>query len=797
MFRNYFKITLRKFWKNKLSTAINVFGLTIGLTSCLLIALYIQHELSYDSFQQHQDRIVRVIMEYKFDGGGQSNKGNFTSVRVAAVFTRSFPEVVEAVKMSISDRVVGYQDKLIDEKKFMYADSGFFKVFTFPLLHGNPLEALSGPRRVVLTQTTAQRYFGTENPMGKMLRIGTDSSFYQVTGVMQDCPSNSQIKFDFLASFSSLGITSDYEKSYWDANYTTYLLLKDKDSRVSLQAKLPTFMKKEMAGEGATINFWLEPFSRIHLYSEYGGFEPNNSIFYIYILAAVALLILVIACSTYVNLSTARSLERAREVGVRKVIGAAKHQLFWQFILESGAICLVSILCSIGLAAILMPYFNQLTEKQLQVQSLISLPFLSFSLLITAGVSLLAGAYPALILTGFQPVKVLKGSFKNSGSGQWIRKSLIIFQFGISVFFIVSTFIIQKQLYYIQHKKLGYERDHVLVLPMNENMLKRIPLIKQEFKSNPDIIGVSRCVRTPVEGGGGYNMRSSIMPENEQYAVTANPVDEDFIKTAGLELIAGEGLSEQDIKDASGEDRKLRNYHFILNESAVRLLGWTPQEATGKKLFMGERLGIVKGVVRDFHFESLHKPIQPFVLFPEYRGRSLLVKISGHNLAQTLSFLESKWKSLVPERPFEFRFLDEDFNQLYSSERRLGKIMNLFSGIAIILACLGLFGLSSYAAQQRLKEIGVRKVLGASLQNIVILLSGNFIKLAFIAMLLAFPLAWLATSKWLEDFTYRTNMGVGIYLVTGAIVLFLVIATVAYQAIRAGLANPVKNLRTE
>jgi putative ABC transport system permease protein len=334
-------------------------------------------------------------------------------------------------------------------------------------------------------------------------------------------------------------------------------------------------------------------------------------------------------------------------------------------------------------------------------------------------------------------------------------------------------------------------------LPMNDHMLKQISLIKQEFRSNPDIMRVSWCARSPVEGGGGYNMRSSLMPENEQYAVTANAVDEDFIKTAGLELISGEDFSEQDIKDVSQDDYKLRNYHFILNESAAHQLGWTAQEATGKKMFMGNRAGIVKGVVRDFHFESLHKPILSFVLFPELRGRRLLVKISGHHLPQTLSFLEAKWKILVPERPFEFRFLDDDFNLLYSSERRLGKIMNLFSGIAIILACLGLFGLSAYAAQQRLKEIGVRKILGASVQNIVVLLSGNFIKLALISMLLAFPLAWMAASKWLEDFSYRTNMGVWIFLATGTIVLLFVLVTVAYQAIRAALINPVKNLRTE
>jgi putative ABC transport system permease protein len=797
MFKNYAKIALRSFWKNKTASFINIFGLTIGLTSCLLIALYIQHELDYDSFQKNGNRIARVIMEYKFDGGGESNKGNFTSVRVAAVFKRNFPEVEEAIKMVAYDRVVGYQDRLINEKKFMYADSGFFKVFSFPLLQGNPLDVLAGPKRIVLTKTTAQRYFGSANPIGKMLWIGEDSTYYQVSGVVKDCPSNSQIKFDFLASFSSLGITPDYEKTYWDANYSTFLLLKDRSSISSLQSKLAPFMKKEMAGQGATIHFWLEPYLKIHLYSAYGGFEPNNSISYIYILSAVSLLILIIACSTYINLSTARSIERAREVSVRKVIGAAKSQLFWQFIWESSTICLLSIICSLFMAGLMLPYFDQLTGKELQVQSLFSLPFLGLSLCLTMVISFLAGSYPAMILTGFQPAKVLMGSFTNSASGQWLRKSLIIFQFGISVFLIIATFVIQKQLYYIQHKQLGYDRQRVLVLPMNANMLLRISLIKQELKNNPDIISVSRCVRSPVEGGGGYNIRSSVMPENEQYAITGNPVDEDYIKTAGLQLISGKDLSEQDIKDALPEDPSKRNYHFILNEMAASQLGWTPAQAVGKIVFMGYRKGIVKGVVKDFHFESLHKPIRPFVLFPESRGRSLLVKLSGNHLSKTISFLESKWKTLVPEWPFEFRFLDDDFNKVYTSELRLSKIMNLFSGIAIVLACLGLFGLSSYTVHQRLKEIGVRKVLGASDSSIVLLVSYGFIRLALSAMVITFPLAWWGMNKWLEDFSYRTTMNWEIYLISGIIVLILVVCTVAFRAVRAARTNPVKNLRIE
>jgi putative ABC transport system permease protein len=503
MFKNYFKTAIRNLWKNKTASAINIFGLTIGLTSCLLIALYIQHELSYDDFQTTGDRIVRVIMEYSFGGSSETGKGNFTSVRVAAVFPRTFPEVESAVKMVRYSKVVYYGDKLIDEPNFMYADSAFFNVFSFKLLEGDVRSALSLPYDVVLTASTAKKYFGNENPVGKAIQVGGDSNLYRVTGVMQDFPSNSQIQCDFVASFSSQGITKDYEDSYWDANYTTYLLLKHKDNIATLQAKLPAFMKKEMQGQGATVNFYLEPFKTIHLHSDYDSFVPNNNIAYIHILAGVALLILIIASFTYINLSTARSLERAKEVGVRKVIGAGKKQLFLQFLGESAIICIAALSFSLIIAVALLPAFNGIIDQQLKGEAIFSAPFLSFSFLVAITVSVIAGIYPALILTGFQPVKVLKGSFKNTGSGQALRRSLIVFQFAISVFLIVSTFIVQQQLYFIRHIKLGYDRNHVLVLPMgemDEKMRENISLIKQQLKENPDVLSVSRCVRSPVGG---------------------------------------------------------------------------------------------------------------------------------------------------------------------------------------------------------------------------------------------------------------------------------------------------------
>jgi putative ABC transport system permease protein len=833
MIRNWILTALRGFRKNKTATVINILGLTVGLSSCLLITLFIRHELSYDDFEVRGNRIARVIMEYRFNGGGEINRGNYTSTKVATTFKRVFPEVESAVRMDKRDRIVSYGEKLFTEMGFMFADSSFFNVFSFSLLEGDAHTALSGPRKVILTESTARRYFGSTDPLGKLLRVRTDSADYLVTGVMADCPSNSQFKFDFLASFSSLYANQD--GTYWDANYGTFLLLRQPADFATLQPKITAFMKKEMEGQGAYINFLLEPFMRIHLYSPYVGFEPGTNITYIYILAGVALLILVIACSPYINLSTARSVDRAREVGVRKVIGAGKGQLFWQFIGESLLLCGMAVILSLVVVLLVLPAFDNLADRHIPLSGVLSPAFVGLALLVAAIVGLLAGSYPALVLSKFQPVKVLKGAFKNTRSGRGLRQSLIVFQFVISVFLIVSTFIMQRQLSYIRHRSLGYDREHVLELPMNKSMLANIDYIKTRFRANPDVLVLSHTNASPVDQFGGYNMRSSTMPSGQQLAVYANPVDADYIRTMGLQLIAGGGLTAQDMRDAHPEDFTAAGvyapgagvgmsagtvgagaggvgagaggvagaavaappvFHFILNEQAARDLGWTPAQAIGRRMFLDDsRPGFVRGVVKDFNFQSLHSPIRGLVLFPEMRARRLLVRVTGQHLPETLSFLESTWKQLEPGIPYEVQFLDANYNRLYAAEQRLGVIINLFSGIAIVLACLGLFGLSSYAAKQRVREIGIRKVLGASLSNLALLLSADFIRLALVAIVVALPLAWWAMRRWLEDYVYRTAMDWWIFALAAVLVIGITLATVSIQAVKTALLNPVKNLK--
>ncbi|MDF2192020.1 ABC transporter permease [Paraflavitalea sp. CAU 1676] len=796
MFKNYLKTAWRNLWKNKTMAFINILGLMTGITCCLLIGLYIQHEYSYDRFQQKGDRITRVLMDYKFSSGDWK-KVPVTSTKVLPVFATTFPEVENGVRMTQLKRVVAIGDKQFEEKRFMFADSTFFNLFSFKLLEGDQRQALSGLNKVILTTATAQKYFGTQNPVGKLLKIGSSGVPYEVTGILPNCPSNSQMQFDFLASFSSL--EANQVETWWNANYTTFLLLKDKAGMKTMQPKVDAYMEKDMAGKNASVRFILEPFNDIHLRSEFDSFEPNTNIAYLYILTGVAVLILVIACFTYVNLSTARSLDRGREVGIRKAIGALRQQIFRQFLSESLLLSVLAVLLSLAMVIALLPAFNRLAGTELTTASLFTPVVGGFILLIIVCISLLAGSYPALVLSSFQPIKVLKGSLSKTGSrGAWLHKTLIVFQFGISVFLVVGTMVIHQQMRFIQDKKLGYDRDHVLVLPWDNKMNDIGSTIKQELAAIPGIQSVSRTGHLPTTIAGGYNMRTATMPESDNMSVIANPIDEDYLPTMNIKLLAGSNLSRQDIIDVSDDQKEGIQYHFLLNESAAKALGWTAANAVGQRMFLdGGRPGVVKGVMEDFHFQSLHKAIQPLVLFPSAYSYNLLVKVNSANLPQTIGTLQQKWKQLVAHRPFDYHFLDEDYNKMYQGEQRLSQIMNLFAAIAIGLACMGLFGLSYHAMQQRRKEIGIRKVLGATVPQILLLVSKGFMKLVLIAFAITVPATWWAMQRWLEDFAYRTSVGWILFGAAGVIVLAIAAGTVSFQAIRAALSNPVKSLRSE
>lgn len=795
MVQTNLKIALRALLKNKPSTFINVLGLTTGITSCLLIALFIQYELSFDTFQTNGNRIARVIMEYRFEGSSESAKGNFTSSKVAPVFSRTFPEVEKGIRMTDANMIVQLNNEPVMEHKFLFADSSFFDAFHYEIIEGNPAKALDGRNKIVLTESTARRYFSSERAVGKTLLLGNKATPYEVTAVIKDYPENSQFQFDFLASFSSLG--ENQEQTYFNANYTTYLLLKDEQAFASLQEKLHPFMEKEMKGTGTSIQFFLEQFSRVHLHSPYPAFVANTDIQHVYMLIGVALLIIAIVCSTYINLSTAKSLERAKEVGIRKVSGAARTQLFGQFIGEAFLACTFSVIISFALAALLLPYFNLVLERSFQPMDMLSPSFLLVTLSITLGVSFIAGGYPALVLSGLQPARILKGVFKNSNSARRLQHSLVIFQFAISVFLIISTIVIQNQLSFIQNKNLGYNRSHVITLPIGWNTdHKQILTLKKELEKHTNILEISRCARSPVSIESGYSMRISSMPKDEVIAVNANPVDENFVKTAGLQIIAGTGFTEQDMADITPQKWEDKKFHYILNETAVRKLGWTPEEAIGKEMQLNDP-GIIRGVIKDFHFQSMHNTINPFVLFTADWGGQLLIKVSGNDITGTLTYIENQWKKFIPQRPFSYDFLDSEYNQLYKTERQLGIIMSLFSSIAIVLACLGLFGLSSYMVQQRTKEIGIRKVLGASTLNLLNVLSGNFAKLIVMSIVIGLPLSYWLAKHWLDSFAYHIELPWWAFGVACMLTIFIALITVSIHVVRATLTNPVNSLRSE
>lgn len=795
MFKNYFKIAIRNLSKNKVFTVINIAGLTAGLSCCLLMVLYLQNELSFDKFHEKGDRIARVIMEYSFNNS-KVEKGNFTSTKVLPAFERNFSEVESGVRLNPTTRLVKYDNRVFNEKNFLYADSTFFKIFSFQLLEGKADEVLKSPNTVVITKSMAKKYFDDEKPVGKVLHIGNQQESFLVTGLIEDSPNNSQLKFDFVASFSSNGPAQT--DSYFNANFTTYLLLKDENSISSLQAKIGPFMKSELKDEpGVYINYELEPLTKIHLYSPYDAIVPNNSITYVYIIGGVALLVLLIACFTYINLSTARSMERAKEVGIRKVAGAYKSQVFWQFISESFLVTLISLVLSIVLAVLLLPLFSTLTGTTLSFFNLAQPAIIAVTIFLVLAIATLAGSYPAFVLSQFQPTKVLKGAFKNTTAGDWLKKSLITFQFIVSVFLIIATIIIGRQLQYIQHKKLGYNREHIIVSKIDQKTVDRIDFFKSELKKRADIKAVSKAYETPVSIIGGYTM--SGVGQGEM-SVIGNPIDEEYIKANGLEIVVGSDFTRQDVLNFNDDtiDKSVYTPYYIINESAAKSLGWTQaNEAVGEKIILMGELGLIKAVVKDFHFASLHSPIVPLVLFPGGWGNTLIVKTSGEHLPQTIDFLKKTWKEFMPDAPFEYHFMDEEYQQLYQTEKRTGYVFNIFSGIAIFLACLGLFGLSAYAAKQRIKEIGVRKVLGASISNIALLLSGSFLKWVAIAFVISTPLAWWLMNLWLQGFAYRIDIQWWMFALAGLMAVLIAVLTVSFQAIKAAIANPVDSLRNE
>jgi putative ABC transport system permease protein len=792
MWKNYFKIAWRNLKKNKLYSAVNIIGLTIGITSCLLIGLYISHEITYDRFHKNADRIVRVTMDYNF--GDAPKQVGITGTKTGPQFKRTFASVEAFARTYKRTRVVGYENKLFEEKNFLYADSSFFRMFSFPLIEGDAAAVLNAPGKIVITQNISKKYFGTQNPVGKVLKVG-DMNF-EITGITPDPPDNSQIQFDFVASFTS--IEDAREENWWEANYVTYLLLDNKKEIAPLRQQVAQYMKEvsknELKATGSYyLTYHLEPLTSVHLYSSLPGFEPNSSVVYVYVLSAVALLILMIACVNYVNLATAQSAGRAAEISMRKILGAEKKQVFAQFIGESFIIALIAVLLALCTAWMLIPYFNSLSGIKFQASVLLSPYLLGALFILGILISLASGAYPALLLSNLKLIKIMKSGFSFS-SGGGVRKSLIVFQFVISIFLIVSTIIILQQLYYIRNKDLGYNKNNIIVLPLDDKTFERYTALKAEILSLRQVQHVT-AARAPVN----VEWSDGIKGENgRDITVNAIPSDEDFVKTFDVKIISGTDFSRADVMqmDTTDDDKKLK-YSFMLNESAAKALGWKPEDAIGRSISKGVP-GTVKAVVKDFHFHSLHEPITPLIIFLDSRrANSIFIKILPGDIPSALQSLKTIWNQREKHRPFEYHFLDEDFDALYKAEQRTADVFTAFSVMAILLACLGLFALTAYAVFQRTKEIGIRKVLGAGIPDVVFLLAKDFLLLVTIAIVIASPVAWWAMHKWLEDFAYRIDIAWWLFFAAGGLTLLIALITISAQAIKAALMNPVKSLRTE
>jgi len=800
MILTYFKIAFRRLQKSRLYTLINLVGLTVGISSCLLIGLFIINELSYDRFNKNADRIVRMTMQF---GEGGKEKYATTGSKAGPQLQRTFPQVENFVRTINGTVVMKYGSQMYIEKRFLYADSAFFKVFSFSLQRGDPKTALNAANKVVITQSMAKKYFGNSDPIGKTLSVGWygPPKIFQVTGVVADAPENSQIKFDFIGSFTS--IYASKHEEWWTANYITYLLLKNKDQLPGFRRQLDTYMKGVSRGElklaaNSPLTYNLEPMLQVHLHSQLDGLEPSGNATTVYILGVIALLILIIACINYTNLATVQSSAKSTEIGIRKVLGAQKSQLFGQFIGESFLLTLIALVFAAVLVIIFLPYFNQLTGKQLSFMVWVHpLPIL-IMLALCVFIGLASGSYPAFVLSHVRLISILKSGLKLSSSGGFFRQALIVFQFMISVGLIAATVIIVQQLNYIRHKDLGYDKDHVIVITTDDNAHQHYEALKSEIARIPGVTSVSGANAMPTSVQWGDGITADDGHGKKDLNIICLPSDVGLIKTLNMKLIAGTDFNDDEFKlmDTTNKYKNFR-YSFILNETAAKNLGWSPEQAIGKTVVKGAP-GTVVGVIKDFHFASLKQPIGPMMLFLDTAITNyILLKTTGQNAPATLQALQALWKERVPTMPFTYRFLDDNYNSMYQSEQKQATMFSAFSSLAILLACMGLFALSAFTTAQRAKEIGIRKVLGASVAGIVGLVAGDFLKLTFIAVIIASPLAWYFMNHWLQDFAYRIDINAWVFILAGGAAVLIAFVTVSFQSIKAALANPTESLRSE
>jgi putative ABC transport system permease protein len=812
MFNKSLLVAVRNLWRNKAISAIHVFGLAIGMATCLLILLFIRHELSYDRYNENSGRIVRVTF------GGHMNGHEIKEANVmppvAGTMKKDYPEVLEATRLqSVGIHRISYGTKSFREDNLAFVDSNFFRVFTLPLIKGDANTALVRPYTIVITRAVASKYFGNEDPIGKVLDFTDDNHTLTVTGVIDGVPETSHFHFDCFASMASLPEAK--EPSWMSSNYFTYLLLPEGYDRRKLQAKLPGMVEKyigpqlqkgmgvslaQFRASGNEIGFALQRLTDIHLHSDFtNDISAPGDIRYIYILGAVAVFMLLIACINFMNLSTAGATKRAKEVGIRKVLGSLRGQLVGQFLVESLLLTVTAMIISLLLVWLSLPAFSRLAGHDLSL-SWSTLPWvMPLLLLFTLLTGLLAGAYPAFFLSAFRPVAVLKGMFKGGRGSSGLRSSLVVFQFFISISLIIGTAVVYRQLSFIQHKKLGYVRDQVVVVQDMWALGDGQSFFRQQLAQDPRVASVATSGYLPAGNTYGNNFLVYADNHSDKFANTLRyQVDDQYIPTMGMEMAAGRNFSR-----AFGADSAA----IVINETAVRNFGWATgtdmSPAIGHTITEPNRdrpatTYHVIGVVRDFHFRSLREMITPLVMtLGGTENTSLIVRMKTKEAGGVLASLQKRWADQKARVPFSYSFMDDRFQDTYKAEQNIGRILGIFAGLTIFVACLGLFGLATFTAEQRTKEIGIRKVLGANTAGIVALLSKDFLRLVALAFGIAAPLAWWMMNKWLQDFAYRVTIGWWIFAIAALLAILITMVTVSFRAIRAANANPIKSLRSE
>jgi len=811
MFRNYLKIAYRNLLRSKAFSTINIVGLSLGLATCMIISLFVLDELSFDRFHEKADRIVRVT--FRANMGGNKIEEASVMPPTAQTMQRDYPEVLEATRLRTAGAfIIEKKEKVFKEEGVAFADSNFFQVFSFPLVIGHPQTALIKPNTLVISEKMAQKYFGNQDPVGKTLQTKNYEEVLEVTGVMADMPANSHFHFDFIIAMA--GLPEARINSWMQSEFYTYLVLPAGYDFQKLQAKLPQMVEKYLGPgiqqafgmsfskfkqEGNDLGLFLQPLTDIHLRSDFDyDIAASGDVRYVYIFGAIALFMLLIACINFMNLSTAGASKRAREVGIRKVMGSVKSTLIGQFLLESILLTGVALVLAVVIVVLALPFFNDLTDKNLRL-SFTTMPWLLPGLLLLGlVVGVLAGSYPAFFLSSFKPISVLKGGSNPSSLSRGrrsigLRGTLVVVQFCISIILIVGTTVVYQQLQFIQNTKLGYDKEQVLVLQATYRLGQNEALLKKQLLQDSRVVNAT--VSGYVPAGPSFNNNFMVYGDdraNDYIKGICYVVDEDYIPTLGMEMVAGRNFSPEFGTDSSG---------IIINETAAKQMGWG-NDAIGHTVTSPNNDGSkaayrVIGVVKDFNFKSLHERIGPLMLTLGPNSGAMLAKVKTRDIPSLLQSVEKQWNALAPDAPIEYSFLEENFNNTYRAEQKTGRVLGLFAVLTIFVACLGLFGLATFTAEQRTKEIGVRKVLGASVSGIVALLSKDFLKLVAISILIASPIAWYAMNAWLQDFAYKIDIGWWVFALAGLLAVGIALFTVSFQSVRAALRNPVESLRND